>query len=148
MEETTPILTLSERAGATLETVNSYLATFNGDGILRLFENENNKSKYVERYSAFALKLNDAISLLESSVSSLSALIAEYEQTRTLEETAKLCSLFEHCDAFFNSVAKFIKDNEDNFNPSCQGEFNPAHTLKSARELKSAAQIFYERING
>ena len=146
MEDITPILTLRERAASALEIISSYLGAFNGDGILVFFESDNNKNKYFERYSSFALKLNDTLSLLESSIASVSRLIAEYEAQKTSEEVAELCSLFEYCDTFLGDVAKFIDGNENNFRHD--DTFNPAHTLKSARELKTAALIFNEKING
>ena len=146
MEELTPIITLRERAECTLETVNTYLATFNGDGILILFESNTDRKKYLERYSAFALKLNSILSTLEGDIAAISRLIAEYEDTRSQEETKKLCSLFKYCEDFLAFSAKFICDNEENFKH--RDAFNPAHTLKSARELKVAAEIFKEKING
>ena len=148
MEETMPILTLRERAASTLEIISAYLTAFNGDGILVFFENENdnNKNKYLERYSAFSLKLSEMLSLLERSLASVSGLIAEYEAAKAPDKADELCSVFEHCEAFFASASRFIEINEKNFKKSAT--FNPAHTLSSARELKSAAQTFNEGING
>lgn len=146
MEEIAPIVTLRERAACTLETINTYLAGFNGDGILRLFESDTDKNKYLDRYSTFTLKLNDSLVPLENSVAAISRLIAEYEAAKALEEVAYLYSFFESCELFLSSVSKFIESNEINFKGT--GTFNPAHTLKSARELKSAAETLIESING
>ena len=145
MEEITPITLLRERAARTLNTINTYLASFNGDGILVLFEDNTDKSKYLKRYSDFSLKLNDSLNFLEDSIVKISRLIEEYTKTKTIEETAELYSYFESGERFLLSVAKFIDDNERNFKSDA---FNPAQTLGSTRELKSAAEILIKSING
>ncbi len=146
MNEKTLILTLKEHSASFLEATNSYLATFNGEGILTLFTSENDKSKYLERYSAFSLKLSDTIAQLEEGVSNLSRLICELESLQKLEDVARLFPVFEECEIFLASISKFIESNDRNF--KTQEHFSPAHTISSARELKTAVLTFKERING
>ena len=146
MEEKTLLLTLKARAACTEDVVASYLATFNSDGILRLFENDSDKSKYLERYSAFAIRFTDVLSLLEASVGDLSAKILEYESLKIYDKAEALCSVFESCEEFFSASARFIEENETNFKHKT--EANPVHALASARVLRQATEDFVKRING
>lgn len=146
MEEKALLVTLNEQAASIGDSVSSYLTTFNGDGVLRLFESESDKSKYAERYSAFSLKLTSALSLLEASMAELSKRISEYEALGEYDKLETLCPVFESCEEFFSVAAGFVEKNEKNFMHKANS--NPVLALNYARELKLALENFIKKING
>ena len=117
-----------------------YISKFNGDGILKLFDDKSDKKKYLERYNEFTAKIAEPLSNFEASVAALSRLLLLADQSCNVEETIRLSSLFECCETFLAAVHSFLEVNGKNF--SEDESFKASVSLGSARTLKSAIDSF------
>ncbi len=124
----------------------TYLDTFKGDGVLRLFEGEANQKKYLERYNSFSTQLAYSTGELECKIASLSCLVCEADSLCDNEMIATSKRMFDACERFLNAVSGFVRTNEGNFINI--GMFRASVAFNSARELKSAAEQLENEING
>ena len=121
--------------------IKQYLKSFDMNDMLSINSNDEIRKKHLRNYNKFSVSLKKRIESFEVTVSMLSSLICEADNTCDKELTKKLINKFDNYSVFFVSVKKFINNCETVFLDK-DSLFRPSIVMGYTRELLSATENY------
>ena len=123
------------------DDIKKYLKSFDMNDMLSINSNDEIRKKHLRNYNKFSVSLKKRIESFEVTVSMLSSLICEADNTCDKELTKKLINKFDNYSVFFVSVKKFINNCETVFLDK-DSLFRPSIVMGYTRELLSATENY------